>query len=802
MLYQRSIGGSSTKPPRRGRRNRRQWRHSACSASTVDTSSCERPQFQVTISSLSGTVATTVRSIYFEFGAAENDYVGCNEIDVNGSATPVPPAAPSNLAATANSASQITLNWTDNSADETGFKVERSPDGSTAWTQIATPAANVTSYADTGRSAVTTYFYRVRATSAAGDSAYTSTVSATTSKLDQTITFGAIAGKTFGDAPFALDATASSGLAVSYESSDTGVATISGNTVTLVAPGSVTITASQSGNASYAPAANVSQGLVIAAPTAAAPVISPAGGSFTSAQSVTISTATSGASIRYTTDGSTPSSTLGTVYTGAVTLSSTTTLKAITYKSGMTDSSVTTAVFTITTAPVINITPDPLAHSMFPGTTATVPLTVSNTGTGALTWSVSNVAVGTYVKTDSTTGGPAYAWLDAVTGGTSLGAATTTYAAVTLPFAMPYFGSSYTSLSISPKGWVSLGADQVGTTYASNQALPSVLAPPNLIAALWDNISITGGSAGVFYKQTDASTFVITYRDVQAGSRRRQRATFQIILKADGRIVFQYQSCTFTDNSYGIGIQNSDASQAVAIANNSAYLSDVTRAITLSPPAAAAWVTGVTPASHTAAGGSLAPGASQVVSVEVDSTGLTPGQIYQTNLVFTSNDASAPTRSVPFALTIVVPPTDLVTFRTANGLAADGSQDLLTPAGDGVANLLKYAFNMIGSGAGQGTTLATPNSSVLLPNGSAGLPFAAVDGSGKLALTYIRRKASASPAPGVSYAVEFSDALATWGVNGSAIESAVSIDATFERVTVTDSANPASRFARVRVTAP
>ena len=72
-------------------------------------------------------------------------------------------------------------------------------------------------------------------------------------------------------------------------------------------------------------------------------------------------------------------------------------------------------------------------------------------------------------------------------------------------------------------------------------------------------------------------------------------------------------------------------------------------------------------------------------------------------------------------------PTDLAT-----GLAADGSQDLLTPAGDGVKNLLKFAFNMIGSGAGQGATLATPNSAVLAPDGFAGLPSAAVNGSGKL----------------------------------------------------------------------
>src|SRR5262245_9691836 len=81
----------------------------------------------------------------------------------------------------------------------------------------------------------------------------------------------------------------------------------------------------------------------------AAPSFNPGGGSYSSAQSVAITTSTSGASIRYTTNGSTPTSTSGALYSGPVSISVTTTLKAIAYKSGMTDSSVTTATYTINT---------------------------------------------------------------------------------------------------------------------------------------------------------------------------------------------------------------------------------------------------------------------------------------------------------------------------------------------------------------------------------------------------------------------------------------------------------------------
>ncbi len=81
--------------------------------------------------------------------------------------------------------------------------------------------------------------------------------------------------------------------------------------------------------------------------TVAAPSFSPAAGTFTNGTSVTITSGTSGASIRYTTDGSTPTSTTGTLYSGAVSISQNTTLKAIAFKAGMTDSAVTSGTYTI-----------------------------------------------------------------------------------------------------------------------------------------------------------------------------------------------------------------------------------------------------------------------------------------------------------------------------------------------------------------------------------------------------------------------------------------------------------------------
>ncbi|MYS24823.1 Chitobiase/beta-hexosaminidase C-terminal domain-containing protein [Streptomyces sp. DvalAA-14] len=80
----------------------------------------------------------------------------------------------------------------------------------------------------------------------------------------------------------------------------------------------------------------------------ATPTFSPAGGTFTTAQTVTIADATSGAAIHYTLDGSTPTASSPT-YSAALTISATTTVEAIATKSGSTNSAVATASFTIGT---------------------------------------------------------------------------------------------------------------------------------------------------------------------------------------------------------------------------------------------------------------------------------------------------------------------------------------------------------------------------------------------------------------------------------------------------------------------
>ncbi|URZ09269.1 beta-1,3-glucanase family protein [Clostridium felsineum] len=90
--------------------------------------------------------------------------------------------------------------------------------------------------------------------------------------------------------------------------------------------------------------------------TVATPSISPSGGSYTAAQNVTINCATSGATIRYTTDGSTPTAS-SQVYSGPISVTSSKTIKAIATASGMNDSQVASATYTINGSQSTNLIP-------------------------------------------------------------------------------------------------------------------------------------------------------------------------------------------------------------------------------------------------------------------------------------------------------------------------------------------------------------------------------------------------------------------------------------------------------------
>lgn len=137
---------------------------------------------------------------------------------------------------------------------------------------------------------------------------------------------------------------------VTWSSSNTSVATVStAGVVTAVSAGSATITATATNGTTGTTDDKTATCAVTvtSAGTCATPTFSVAAGTYTAAKSVTISCATAGATIRYTTNGTTPTATSGTVYSSAITVSSTQTIKAIAYKACYTNSAVASAAYTI-----------------------------------------------------------------------------------------------------------------------------------------------------------------------------------------------------------------------------------------------------------------------------------------------------------------------------------------------------------------------------------------------------------------------------------------------------------------------
>jgi hypothetical protein len=129
---------------------------------------------------LSATLAT--QGTYYITVGSHGGYGDVGQYTLTGTVQPtvVPLAGPTSATATASSATAVDVRWTDNSADEAGFLVQRSADGGSTWTDVASVAANVTTVHDTGVTENTAYTYRVRAFDATRVSGWSNLASVTT----------------------------------------------------------------------------------------------------------------------------------------------------------------------------------------------------------------------------------------------------------------------------------------------------------------------------------------------------------------------------------------------------------------------------------------------------------------------------------------------------------------------------------------------------------------------------------------------------------------------------------------------
>ena len=215
------------------------------------------------------------------------------------------------------------------------------------------------------------------------------------------------------------------------------------------------------------------------ASTVATPALSLAGGTYSTTQTVSLSDATSGATIYYTIDGSTPT-TNSPIYTGPLTVSSTTTVHAIAAASGYTTSGIASATYTITASKTVAATP---SFSLAAGTystavtvvigDATPGATIYYTTNGSTPTTGSSVYVGPFVATASTT----VQALAVASGYTNSAVASATYTISATVAAAPMFSlatGTYTSAQTVSLSDATSGAVIYYTTNGSTPTTSSL----------------------------------------------------------------------------------------------------------------------------------------------------------------------------------------------------------------------------------------------------------------------------------------------------------------------------------------
>ncbi|MEO1049325.1 MAG: LamG-like jellyroll fold domain-containing protein [Bacteroidota bacterium] len=149
-------------------------------SSTVELNASGNTDNTVRIDNVSPDTEGTIEITVNRPSGSAVAYLNAIVVKTYGTANPTVPNAPSGLVTTSMSSSEITLNWTDNANDETGFEIHRSTTTGGPYSLVATVGSNDINYTDAGLNASTTYYYVIRAINGVGASSYSLEGSAST----------------------------------------------------------------------------------------------------------------------------------------------------------------------------------------------------------------------------------------------------------------------------------------------------------------------------------------------------------------------------------------------------------------------------------------------------------------------------------------------------------------------------------------------------------------------------------------------------------------------------------------------
>ncbi|MBI5216969.1 MAG: choice-of-anchor D domain-containing protein [Ignavibacteriae bacterium] len=189
----------------------------------------------------------------------------------------------------------------------------------------------------------------------------------------------------------------------------------------------------------------------------------------------------------------------------------------------------------------------------------------------------------TWIDSDEP-GGPQFSWMDIRgVGDTVTLGDDVNRGPFPLGFDFTFYGNTFNSIRIVSNGFLTFTSTATGIT---NAAIPTTTEPNNLIAPFWDDLDLRSTNGGSVWKYFDAANnrYIVQYDSVKKyGTTETSRFTFQVIVQANGQIVYQYKNMVGTLNSATIGIENSTGTIGLQVVFNNTYVHD-NLAILFSPP--------------------------------------------------------------------------------------------------------------------------------------------------------------------------------------------------------------------------
>lgn len=329
--------------------------------------------------------------------------------------------------------------------------------------------------------------------------------------------------------------------------------------------------------------------------------------------------------------------------------------------------------------PSLSLSPASIATVVAPGGIGTELLTLANQGQASLTFSgvVATVgrqsslpflklgkeeadprdgsaeraaggpdAYGYNWKDSNEAGGPVYSWVDISSLGTNVGTGDdSNYGPLNLGFSFNYYGTNYSTVRVCTNGWLSFTATVNSYT---NQGLPNTAEPNNLLAPFWDDLNATTAGMIKYYADAANGRFIVSYLAIPRYSNSAALETFQVILHADGRIVYQYQTVSDVQ-SVSVGMENATGTDGLQVVADAAYL---TNNLAIEFEATSPWLV-VLPLS-----GTIPAGGQTQLTADFNALELAEG-FYEATLTLTTNDPDHATVVVPVSMLVGMPTLDV-----------------------------------------------------------------------------------------------------------------------------------------------